>query len=205
MADAKHVKADALARLFNLTTRRVQQLANEGIVVKVGRGVYDLLPSIHGYIRFLQDQIEGKPTTNVAREVNSERLRSLKIDNDLKAGTILSRDLVNEVTGICMASIARIADSLASRLPPLLSGDKTAAQRRLIIQNEIRAIRETGARELRSLAGADDASGHPETGSGENGGSVGKRKRNSTPRRRGTRPVSDRKNTVHGGASKGAN
>lgn len=44
-----------LGKLFNLSTRRVEQLTTMGHVIKTGRGQYDLLPSIKGYIQYLKE------------------------------------------------------------------------------------------------------------------------------------------------------
>lgn len=50
------VDVGTLARLFNLTAVRVQQLAKDGVVIKGERGRYDLWGSIRGYIKFLQER-----------------------------------------------------------------------------------------------------------------------------------------------------
>ncbi len=172
-ADAKPVKVAVLSRLFGVTERRVQQLAAAGVVIKSGRGTYDLAKSIHGYIQYLQAQIDGRPSVDVAQRIAGERYRAIKHANDLKEGEIYTRAEVDELTSVCFASVARIADSLCSRLPPLLGRDKSAAQRRLIIRNEVSAIREAAARDLRTLAGAIDPGGHHKTPPGKNGRRVG--------------------------------
>jgi phage terminase Nu1 subunit (DNA packaging protein) len=65
MAQAKPMSADAktpsvdvgtLAKLFSLTSVRVQQLAVDGIITKQERGRYDLWSSIRGYIKYLQER-----------------------------------------------------------------------------------------------------------------------------------------------------
>lgn len=48
------VKVEALARLLNLTPRRVQQLAREGVIPKSGRGLYPFVPAIRAYMEYLQ-------------------------------------------------------------------------------------------------------------------------------------------------------
>ena len=50
------VDVGTLAKLFNLTAVRVQQLAADGVVTKQERGRYDLWASIRGYIKFLQER-----------------------------------------------------------------------------------------------------------------------------------------------------
>lgn len=54
------VPVGTLAKLFNLTEVRVQQLAKMGVVIKGERGRYDLWASVRGYVRYLQDRAAGK-------------------------------------------------------------------------------------------------------------------------------------------------
>ena len=50
----------AIARLLNITERRVQQLAKEGVIPRSGRGRYPLAGAIRGYVTFLQDTGDGE-------------------------------------------------------------------------------------------------------------------------------------------------
>lgn len=50
------VSAAVIARLFNLTERRIQQLAKQGILSKVAHGKYDLLTAVREYVAHLQHQ-----------------------------------------------------------------------------------------------------------------------------------------------------
>ncbi|NCC41926.1 MAG: DUF1441 family protein, partial [Gammaproteobacteria bacterium] len=45
-----------VARLFNLTERRIQQLAKQGILSKTAHGKYDLLTAVREYIAYLHDK-----------------------------------------------------------------------------------------------------------------------------------------------------
>ena len=53
------VPVDAIAKLFSLSPRRIQQLAALGVIPRA-EGGYDLLRSIAGYVRFLQRRAEGE-------------------------------------------------------------------------------------------------------------------------------------------------
>ena len=53
------VDANRLAKVLNVTARRVQQLSNEGMP-KSGRGKYPLIACIHWYVKFWQDRAEGR-------------------------------------------------------------------------------------------------------------------------------------------------
>lgn len=45
-----------LAKLLNVSERRVRQLAASGVVVRLGRGQYELSSGLHGYIGYLKGQ-----------------------------------------------------------------------------------------------------------------------------------------------------
>lgn len=78
------VTVSTLARLFNLTSVRVQQLAADGVVIRTARGKYDLWGSIKNYIKYLQerkvnqwDTEEDDPT-----ELKKQQLRRTKEEAD---------------------------------------------------------------------------------------------------------------------------
>lgn len=49
-----------LGDYLNLSSRRIQQLAREGIIPMVNRGKYDLIKCIQNYIIYLKDQVIAK-------------------------------------------------------------------------------------------------------------------------------------------------
>lgn len=67
-----------LARIFNITEVRVQQLAKMEVIVKTERGLYDLWLSIKGYIRFLQDR-SGKKTGGIDGDENSYETQRTRV------------------------------------------------------------------------------------------------------------------------------
>lgn len=73
---------EIMARLLLLTPRRVQQLANEGIVEKTDRGRYDLIKSVQGYIRYLNDQIPNKASSDTSEQ-------GAKVDAEVERGKLL--------------------------------------------------------------------------------------------------------------------
>jgi phage terminase Nu1 subunit (DNA packaging protein) len=71
-----------LAKLFNLTERRIQQLARDGIIPKPERnGRYDLVGCVQGYIKYLQDRSAGR-TEIEPQDTYIERARLLKAQAD---------------------------------------------------------------------------------------------------------------------------
>jgi phage terminase Nu1 subunit (DNA packaging protein) len=78
------VPVSTLAKLFNLTSVRIQQLASDGVVKRTARGRYDLWTSIRNYIEYLQerkvnqwDSDEDNPT-----EIKKQQLRRTKEEAD---------------------------------------------------------------------------------------------------------------------------
>nr|BDD46852.1 hypothetical protein 17 [bacterium] len=78
-----------IAKLFNLTERRVQQLAKEGVIPKANKGKYELVPCVQGYIHYLQERALGKDAA--PQDTYTERARLLKAQADkteLEVGTL---------------------------------------------------------------------------------------------------------------------
>lgn len=69
-----------IAKLFNLSERRVQQLANDGIIPKPVKGKYELVPSVMGYIKYLQERASGREI--LSTDAHLERARLLKAQAD---------------------------------------------------------------------------------------------------------------------------
>lgn len=105
MAEADMVRVSELANWLQVTERRVQQLAKDGVVIKAERGLYYLGESVRRYIRFLNDQIPNKqhsdaPTTSAVRadaEVHrgnllQQKARIAEMEADEKAGVLVSAD-----------------------------------------------------------------------------------------------------------------
>ena len=64
-----------IAKLLNVTERRVQQMVKEGIIPKAERGKYDLIPCVQGYIKYLQDLAFGKDM--IPTDIHTTRARLL--------------------------------------------------------------------------------------------------------------------------------
>lgn len=80
MADSPVCKVTALARLLNVTERRVQQLAKDGIIPKPLKGKYDLVGCVQGYIRYLQDRDSAKGVAAIDSHLERARLIKAKAD-----------------------------------------------------------------------------------------------------------------------------
>lgn len=67
-----------IAKIFGVSTRRVEQLKTEGIIKGEGKPTkYDLLPTIQSYIQYLSDKANGrakkeKDSVNDSRKLDGE-------------------------------------------------------------------------------------------------------------------------------------
>ncbi len=73
-------KVAVIARFLNLTERRVQQLARDGIIPKAEKGKYDLVRCVQHYVRYLQDRAYGN--ADAPRDTHHERARLIKAQAD---------------------------------------------------------------------------------------------------------------------------
>ncbi|MDE3037360.1 MAG: protoporphyrinogen oxidase [Pseudomonadota bacterium] len=75
------VPVATLAKLFNLTERRVQHLSRDNVIPKAEKGRYDLIACVQGYIKYLQDRATGRGDIE-PQDTYAERARLLKAQAD---------------------------------------------------------------------------------------------------------------------------
>lgn len=68
-----------IAKIFGVSTRRVEQLKTEGIIKGQGRPTqYDLLPTIQAYIRYLSDKANGREKKEKDAKLETDKLDAEK-------------------------------------------------------------------------------------------------------------------------------
>lgn len=136
-----------LAKLFNLTAMRVQQLASDGVVVKKGRGQYELWPSVQNYIRTLQrKQIPTKDKESESPlDLNRTRLTKAKAEiaeielSKLKGETLDASAVQHVVGGMVMKAKTKL-EAFAHKLSGQLDGIDTLAQRHAAISEAVNEV-----------------------------------------------------------------
>lgn len=162
-AYAPTIQLAPLAELFDLTPRRVQQLATDGIVIKAGRGVYQFKESVQGYIKSVKDISQGKGYTDdkVHHRTKLDKARAKKatIEADRLEGSVVSLEEVQFVLNETMVLISTQMDGIGGRLAGEISGLTDAAEIRKRLLDETRRIRAAAASKLARLgiAGASGA------------------------------------------------
>jgi phage terminase Nu1 subunit (DNA packaging protein) len=68
-----------IAKIFGVSTRRVEQLKTEGIIKGQGKPTkYDLLPTIQAYIKYLSDKANGREKKETDAQLETEKLTAEK-------------------------------------------------------------------------------------------------------------------------------
>lgn len=71
--------SQVIAKIFGVSTRRVEQLKTEGIIKGQGKPTkYDLLTTIQAYIKYLSDKANGREKKEVDAQLETEKLTAEK-------------------------------------------------------------------------------------------------------------------------------
>lgn len=131
---AGDLPAEVIARLLNITTRRLQQLAKEGVIPKSEtKGRYPLAGCVRGYIVFLQQ-------TGGAENIDPDRLKPFerrahyqaeieKLDLGMRSGSLVPVAEVERTFARVFDVLARFLDVLPDRLERAGLADPRQAER----------------------------------------------------------------------------
>ena len=105
--------AAVISKLLDITPRRLQQLAQDGIVPKADRGRYPLVGCVQGYIRFLRDRhvggdIDGDDGTVDARKERALLARAQRekvvLETEVLRGRLIPAEQVETIWGGMIAN-----------------------------------------------------------------------------------------------------
>ena len=142
-----------LATYCNISPRRVQQLADDGVMPKASRGRYHFLKAVRGYILYLQRRNEGRMPDNLQEQrVRLTQLQSRELELRIaKAeGTLVP---VEEIEPTWVAFVAAARSQLRAepdRLAATLAVCDDVAEIRSILSESFNEF-------LRNLAGYEPA------------------------------------------------
>lgn len=163
-----------IARLLDLSERRVQQLSREGVIPKAERGQYDLIGSVRGYVRYLRDQATKAQAG--APDYAAERARFIRARADLaemeaeeKRGALIAAEEI-EAAWIAVLELLRTRLlALPDRLAPQVFEQSTVGDTRNLIRMTIREVLDDLAQpDVQLEASADiDGLADPEADGGD--------------------------------------
>lgn len=134
-----------IARLLDLSERRVQQLSREGVIPKAERGQYDLIGSVRGYVRYLRDQATKAQAG--APDYAAERARFIRARADLaemeaeeKRGALIVAEEIEAAWIAVLALLRTRLLALPDRLAPQVFEQSTVGDTRNLIRMTIREV-----------------------------------------------------------------
>jgi phage terminase Nu1 subunit (DNA packaging protein) len=176
----------AIAELFGVTERRVEQLAQKKIIPKAGNGLFDLGPTVQAYIRYLHGLANGAisaDTTELKQRMLDAKTREgeakaalRQIELEQRQGGLITLDEVKRQWS------ARLLEFKAAMLemPKLAAFRFTDADIRIHVEEELNSfVIETLTRYSRDGVFAVGGGGHAAdapAAEGDNGEPVGGRK-----------------------------
>jgi phage terminase Nu1 subunit (DNA packaging protein) len=167
-----------IARLLDLSERRVQQLSREGVIPKAERGQYDLIGSVRGYVRYLRDQ--ALKAQAGAPDYAAERARFIRARADLaemeaeeKRRSLIAAEQIEAAWVAVLALLRTRLLALPDRLAPQAFEQSTVGDTRNLIRAAIREVLDDLAQPDIELEADIDLEGvaDPEADGGESPGS----------------------------------
>jgi phage terminase Nu1 subunit (DNA packaging protein) len=174
-----------LAKLFNLSERRVQQLASQGIIPKAEKGRYNLIAALRGYVLFLQQRAERQPLASAdsaALEQARLRLMAAQTERVEHANQVLQQkwietSVVSQALQEVGATFTACVDALPGRLAFELTNIADPALIKAKLFEACRELRNATGKKLHALGESRqppaDAGGEDYRASAEDAGSVG--------------------------------
>ena len=111
MPEVADYPVSTIAKLLDLTERRVQQLSAQGVIPRTGRGRYELVPAVRGYVRFLRERAvkgdaAGADDLGASRaKLLSARARMATLEADQFEATLLRRPDVERAWSSIVANM----------------------------------------------------------------------------------------------------
>lgn len=119
---------NVIAKLLDLSIRRVYQLTNEGVIPKAEKGRYELVPAVQGYIRYLRDRAIGADALP-DESARASRARLLKaqaeaqeMENAKVRGELLPREPLEQAIGAAFGVVRNRILAIDKKLPMRVLG-----------------------------------------------------------------------------------
>lgn len=136
-----------MALVLGLTSRRVRQLVDDGIIVTEAENKYPLAESVQAYNKFLSSKIPSEEDTKLekARRAADAKLKMAKADRakmetDELKGNMHRSDDVRMITEDMLYSIRNGLVALPGRLAVDVASCTTAAEAYECIKKEVHAL-----------------------------------------------------------------
>lgn len=140
------VSSSVLANLFGLSTRRIRQLEEEGVINKVARGKYSLQENIKSYITFIKTTVDLKENKGEELKIDYDEEHALlekakrekaELEVALMQGKLHDAvDVEREMTKMLSAFRAKIL-AIPSKMAPQLIAQTEISIIENILETEV--------------------------------------------------------------------
>ena len=143
-----------LAKLFNITQRRVQQLANEGVFIRNTHGEYDFIASLRGFVDYLRAQnvVEDDSLKRERERLITAQAERIEQENAVTAQTLIDAHLVTEVLESAVTALSAVIDTLPGRLTHAFTNTQDPAEIKALVFEACRGLRQACAEPLHQFA-----------------------------------------------------
>lgn len=138
-----------IAKIFGVSTRRIQQLNEEGIIKGSGKPLkFDLMPTIISYIKYLSDKANGRAKKETMSQLEESKLRSEVAIKESKAE--IARLELKEIQGKMHRAedveaiftdhtlyLRGLLLAMPNKLAVDLAGEHTAAEQAETVKREV--------------------------------------------------------------------
>lgn len=153
MSGSRDFKAEAIAQLLGVSTRRLQQLAAEGFIPKgAERGTYPLVGSVQGYIRYLKESSRESNRSSEHQRLARAQAVKVEMENYKRAGESILREDVHELLATIMNTLVAELEGIPGRTAGEYASITDPAEIRRRQQDECRAVRSVIADALEKFA-----------------------------------------------------
>ncbi|MBM7592267.1 hypothetical protein [Brevibacillus fulvus] len=128
------------SELLDLSPRRIQQLAEEGVLVKVSRGQYKLIESIRNYIAQLQSRASEQEVDYYREKALHEKAKREKAELTLMVmkGELHRSEDVRFVMNDMIAAFRSKMLNIPAKIAPQLVGKKKHSDIQHMLAREVR-------------------------------------------------------------------
>lgn len=166
--DRLTVSASVLGQIFGVTNRRIRQMAEEGIIVRVSKGRYNLMESVKNYILSLKLAADSAGCENPDGELNIEEEKALhervkRHISELKLqtmkGELHKAEDVKRVMSDMLTSFKTRMMNIPSKVAPSLEDRKAGYIKESITKEITEALNELKEYDPREFYGEDYVEG----------------------------------------------
>jgi hypothetical protein len=139
MATAAH-SLKTISKLLDLSPRRVQQLVKEGVIPKMERGLYELVPVVRGYIHYLRERNIQDGVVSL-EEVRTRKIKAEAALAEMELSKLRDETINVRAASLVWSEIVAVAKSrllsIPAKLAPIVAVEESPAICKGLIEEQV--------------------------------------------------------------------